>query len=714
MLKIDGQNATSALEQLRKSVLPLFVWAVGLTLISLAAAQAGSPRLVKIAEQHRLNSNVVVPRAAVLAAVLIGYAPVTLVAIASHSSAYVIWSAVLLSAPVTLPWLVGATKFDVLPSAETLKPTVAQTLVLALSLSAAVVMAVDPSQARAVGAIGIAVVGFAFWSIVLTLLFVVTPLRFGLPSLALIAPLPWLVASLLHDPNEFPRRSDKRGAPPEYVVAEVHEQFVRWALSAKVPETGSIPVYLISAEGGGLRAGYWTARILAELDVRTEGSFRSSTFAYSGVSGGSLGLAAYLGMAGKPNASTIPSMETFLGRDYLAPLLGRILLTEPFWQLLGSWGWVAARDVAFERQWERDWTSAGAAPFFSKRFLDLFPAGPGRAGPVVIFNATNSESGKRVLLANVDFGVVNNDYLFPLTTDGVRQILGDLTLAEVVHLSARFPFVSPPASIQMRVPTSTSVAPTTRLWGQVVDGGYFDNSGGLALRDIYESLTELRSAARRGEGFSSSESDINWQRARPLIARTSFRVVVIRNDPLGSSGTERNEYPSVAGSPVAGLGGDEAVTAWKAGEFARYAPVRRSLGELLAPMETVVSTRDARASATRRGLWERIDKEMHDQRYQCEIDRHIAARQPMTFPMTLSPKCVDAGDDRYEEISFGEDLSDSAGASSDEPPSTCNLNDARGVPLGWLLAPRSTKAMSCMAARSPKVGKIAEQLTTQR
>jgi hypothetical protein len=43
-----------------------------------------------------------------------------------------------------------------------------------------------------------------------------------------------------------------------------------------------------------------------------------------------------------------------------------------------------------------------------------------------------------------------------------------------------------------------------------------------------------------------------------------------------------------------------------------------------------------------------------------------AARQPMTFPITLSLKCVDAGDDRYEEILLGEDLLDDAGAVSDE------------------------------------------------
>lgn len=713
LLKIDGQSTATAFEQMRKAILPLCVWVIGVTLTSMLATRAGAPRLKKIAEQHGLSSKALIPWAGLLAAIVVGYAPVVLVGVTAHAGVYAVWLTILLGVPITFPWLVQGFECDVFPPSERIKRTVAQALILALILSEAIMIAIEPAQARAVGPIGIAVVGFAFWSAMLTYLFVVIPLRLGLPSAALLAPVPWLVAGFLHDPNQFPRRSGTDAVHVLPSTGGVDEQFIRWITSANASGTESIPVYLVSAEGGGLRAAYWTCRTLTELDARTAGRFRSRTFVYSGVSGGSLGLAAYLGLADKPPGVAVDMAEAFLGRDLLSPLLGRLLVTEPFWQLLGSYGLVAPRDVAFERQWELDWTSSGAAPFFSKQFLKSFPSEAGKTGPAVIFNATNSESGKRVLLANVDFGVINNDYLFPLATHGVQETLGDLTVAEVVHLSARFPFVSPPASIQMRVPTSISGVSETKLWGRVVDGGYFDNSGGLALRDVYESLTELRIAARRGEGFSSSEPDIDWERARPLIARASFRVVVIRNDPLRSTRTERNEYPTLSGTPVAGIGGDEQSEAWKAGEYARYAPYTRSLGELLAPIETVVSTRDARASATRRGLWERIDKEINDQRYQCEIDRHISANEPMTFPIRLSAECVDAGDDRYTEISLGEDLSDSV-----ETPSSdafeCNREDARGIALGWLLSERSKKAMSCMAVRSPTVKEISAQLGDTR
>lgn len=256
LLKIDGQSAPSVFEQTRKTILPLLVWVIGLTLTSLTATQAGAPRLMRIADQHGLPSNVLVPSAGLFVAIAVGYAPIALIGIATHASAYVVGATVLLSIPVLVPWWADARALSGLPSSATRTPATAQALILSLTLSEAVLIAGDPIQARAAGAIGVAVVGFAFWSTILTLVLVVMPLRFGFPSAAVLAPVPWLVVSILHDSNEFPRHPDPVVVRAQPSIAEVHEQFIRWIVAAKVPETGSIPVYLVSAEGGGLRAAY--------------------------------------------------------------------------------------------------------------------------------------------------------------------------------------------------------------------------------------------------------------------------------------------------------------------------------------------------------------------------------------------------------------------------------------------------------------------------
>ena len=345
--------------------------------------------------------------------------------------------------------------------------------------------------------------------------------------------------------------------------------------------------------------------------------------------------------------------------------------------------------------------------------MDLFGAGPGRPGPAVIFNATNSETGKRVLFANIDAGVIPNDYLFPLSTPGVRDLLGDVTVGEIVHLSARFPFISPPASLQMLVPTASSQKSAFRLWGHVVDGGYFDNSGGLALRDVYESLTQLRDAAFRGEGFSSADADVDWERARPLVARARFHIVVIRNDPLNSADSERSDYPTLSDDRLANLSGDAITKAWDGGDFSRSTPTQNYLSELLAPFDTMLSTREARASATRRALWERVTKQTHDQQYQCELDRLIATHAAAAIPLTVSPECLDFRVDRYTEISLGEIIAGAAQQPTTEKVA-CDFDDARSVALGWMLAERSKRAMSCLAANDPGIGELAAEFSTSQ
>jgi hypothetical protein len=52
-------------------------------------------------------------------------------------------------------------------------------------------------------------------------------------------------------------------------------------------------VWLISSEGGGIRAAMWTVLVLSELHEKTEGRLWRCTLATSGVSGGSLGLAVF-------------------------------------------------------------------------------------------------------------------------------------------------------------------------------------------------------------------------------------------------------------------------------------------------------------------------------------------------------------------------------------------------------------------------------------
>src|SRR5205823_52027 len=62
-------------------------------------------------------------------------------------------------------------------------------------------------------------------------------------------------------------------------------------MSSKEP----YPVYLVAAAGGGIRAAYWTAGLLA-FRQDNEPTFAHHAFALSGVSGGSLGSVVFAGL----------------------------------------------------------------------------------------------------------------------------------------------------------------------------------------------------------------------------------------------------------------------------------------------------------------------------------------------------------------------------------------------------------------------------------
>jgi hypothetical protein len=150
--------------------------------------------------------------------------------------------------------------------------------------------------------------------------------------------------------------------------------FLQWLSKFESTPAGErIPVFLISAEGGGIRAAYWTARVMAELDERSNGEFSRHAFVVSGVSGGSVGVTAFVGatlsLRGDPRGRT-ERLERFFGQDYLSPMVARMLITEPIWQLLGRG--VTPRDVGFERQFESDWQATFGNDLYSRPFLNAF------------------------------------------------------------------------------------------------------------------------------------------------------------------------------------------------------------------------------------------------------------------------------------------------------------------------------------------------------
>ncbi|HSA90639.1 MAG TPA: hypothetical protein VLF42_12150 [Burkholderiales bacterium] len=408
-------------------------------------------------------------------------------------------------------------------------------IALALQLALVIALTLSPiGFGMRVGTLGIlflALAILAFFGIV----WVFLPKYATWPSLALV-PLVWGFV-FGNEPEHGLRGTRFALEPPER--PRLAEHFDQWR-ARELPDPQASPVFVVAAAGGGLRAAYWTATILATADDRTCGEFGRHAYAYSGVSGGALGIAAYLAQRqvwqAKPPAERCKhgragEIARLLGRDFLAPVAGSLLFAEMAQRFVPFEYLDEDRGSTLARAWSAAWDDVfpQAKGRFDLPFLEALAPG---SSPAVFLNATAVESGQRVIATNVSVFVPDSIDLFRpvrktlLKKSGLELRRLDLktsglTLREAVLNSARFTYVSPAATVLgCERPGAAGDGSCARerlmLWDRVVDGGYFENSGVATLADVVRRL-----APRKGQMYAividnSNESELACrERVRP-------------------------------------------------------------------------------------------------------------------------------------------------------------------------------------------------------
>lgn len=358
--------------------------------------------------------------------------------------------------------------------------------------------------------------------------------------------------------------------------------------------------YFVSTEGGGVRAAAWTALALARLERHLgDERFGQCLVAASGVSGGSLGLAAFVagrrmlletpnlargGTSCDPDAPRPEQLECRLGhmmtRDFLSPLLAAMFTVDQA-QLLLPFALSHDRGTALEQA-------------FSRAFEDAFPTPPGRLSPfdprfplsglyaaansgasspawtpMLVLNTTDVHSGMRVLQAGVDLDGTNTvagstrlhfSDSFPAAVDisAKRGTATENSLVGAVHNSARFSYASP-AGLQ-----DSSASESIR---QFVDGGYFENSGTTTLLDLVRAyrIVSADDTPRRLVVIHIS-NDANMASGQPVGAFESSGTTAFGRTGKPASKTIRGE---IAPPPMTLL-----ETRHARGEYARSALFR--------------------------------------------------------------------------------------------------------------------------------------------
>jgi hypothetical protein len=331
-----------------------------------------------------------------------------------------------------------------------------------------------------------------------------------------------------------------------------------WAAAQPPSGGGPMPMVLVATAGGGLRAAYWTGAVLGRL-TDAQPSFPTRLFAISGVSGGSVGALAYAALVraeqlGQPVTKRYAEkLDAALARDFLGPNLAGAFFVDPLRFLLPWLAPTGGRGTALESGFEAAWSRAawaGAESPMDGPFLNLWPSAAGEPWvPGLLLNATHLETGRRVIASNIKIETAPF-----LDAWDLHDLLGaDVYATVAAHNSARFSWISPAGELWAR---------DGRFKGDVIDGGYFENYGALALRELAQGL--LDAAARQN---------------------LSLRLIVIQisSDP-GLAQRDRTIAPDCNGTP--------GFLPFDAAHDLRS--VSHLADELLAPVGGVLSARSAR------------------------------------------------------------------------------------------------------------------------
>lgn len=328
-------------------------------------------------------------------------------------------------------------------------------------------------------------------------------------------------------------------------------------------EGRNYPVFIVSAEGGGIRAAYFSALVLSSIQDRCP-AFAQHIFAISGVSGGSVGAAVFAGLVkrlvrqGVSDSCPLErgrtgefqrNAEAVLRHDFFSPLLAALLFPD-FVQRLVPWPIESFdRARAFEYALESAWTQETKGNEFEQSFFELSAGWRGGTVPALVLNTTNVETGMRMAVSHLDIYEESEGHLKTLL-----DVDSNLTmpLSTAAGLSARFPLVAPAGSILV------SRDPDGAEKRRYVDGGYFENTGTASVVDLFTALrVSSWSESRRveiyvlrigsqgalpqysGKGFGETLSPIktllNTREARGSVAKTQLFAVT-----MGLSRANRN------------------------------------------------------------------------------------------------------------------------------------------------------------------------------
>lgn len=296
----------------------------------------------------------------------------------------------------------------------------------------------------------------------------------------------------------------------------------------------SFPVIVVSAEGGGSRAAYWTANIHGYLAQKIPNYYDNHLLAMTGASGGSTGNCTFYAMekAGVDLDRLNPLLDTMFTANYLSSSLTLLMGADLIKDVLGL---PIGRNRA--RQLEKEWAEKlqllvgkEARNIFNEPFLELWYEGESNtrlrtdAGPLLFINMTHIQGAGHAVVSPLK--LQSSSYFGLDLLDAMYKVNSTRTLKIVTAnlLNASFPYINPAGQIEGV--------------GSFVDAGYFDNYGARTGAALIQELSELRENAPDSS----------------LYKKIKIVSVLMRNSTADSS-PPSNKPSSQLVAPISTLGG---------------------------------------------------------------------------------------------------------------------------------------------------------------
>jgi hypothetical protein len=267
------------------------------------------------------------------------------------------------------------------------------------------------------------------------------------------------------------------------------------------------PVFFVAAAGGGMYAAHHAATVMARLQDRCP-NFAQHVFAISAVSGGSVGAAVFASLVKHYPANTdhkdcrfgavaAGALEQrvrkyFVDTDLLAPVVAATLFPDFLQRFLpfkiNGFDRALALEAGLADAWSRAAPDKADENPFKRPFLTQ--RDPKNPGPALILNATDVEHGYRVAVTP-----------FEIVSLGIDNIPSMTKIAEF-HNAIRGIAPAGQRDFNRDLTLGSAVGLSARFpWilpaatlhmakhdARIVDGGYFENSGAETILDLLDTL----------------------------------------------------------------------------------------------------------------------------------------------------------------------------------------------------------------------------------